>query len=156
MASTLDRIDLALIRALQKDGRASNKELAATVGLAPSSTHSRLKRLVETGVVRGVHADVDPAALGVGLQALLFLRLATHGRNTARRVWESLAELPEVVVAYYVGGDDDVVLHVAVRDTHHLRDLVLDRVAVEDTIARVRTEILFDRYRSPRHPDYVA
>lgn len=60
----LDRIDCGILAALQNDGRLSNKELAARVGLAPSSCLARVRRLREGGVLRGVHADVDPRALG--------------------------------------------------------------------------------------------
>lgn len=155
MDTTLDRIDIALIRALQKDGRASNKELAAEVGLAPSSTHARLKRLMDAGVVRGVHADVDPEALGVGLEALVFLRLATHARASVGGTWEELCALPEVRTAFYVGGDDDVVLHVAARDTRHLREMVLDRISQQPNIARIRTEIVFQQYRTAELPVFV-
>lgn len=152
MESTLDRIDIALLGLLQKDGRLSNKELAAMVGLAPSSTHARVKRLLESGVVRGVHADVDPEALGVGLEALVFLRLATHGREGVGSTWADLVGLPEVRAAFYVGGDDDVVLHVAARDTRHLRDVVMDRISQQPNVARIRTEIVFQQARKPELP----
>jgi DNA-binding Lrp family transcriptional regulator len=77
----LDRIDRALVRALQKDARLSNKELAAQVGLAPSSCLERVRRLRRTGVLRGFHADVAPEALGVGLQALIAVQLRQHSRQ---------------------------------------------------------------------------
>jgi DNA-binding Lrp family transcriptional regulator len=78
----LDRIDLAILVALQNDARMSNKELAAEIGLAPSSTLGRVRRLKDSGVLRGAHAEVDPAALGIGLQALMALRLRTNTRDS--------------------------------------------------------------------------
>lgn len=155
METTLDRIDIALIHALQKDGRASNKELAAVVGLAPSSTHARIRRLLASGVVRGVHAEIDPERVGVGLEALVFLRLATHAREGVGGVWGRLVAMPEVRSAFYVGGDDDVVLHVAARDTRHLRDLVLDRISQEPNVARIRTEIVFQQARKAALPIFL-
>ena len=74
----LDRIDRAILAALQQNARLANKELSARVGLAESSCHERVKRLVQSGVLRGFHAEVDPRALGVGLQALVAVRLARH------------------------------------------------------------------------------
>ncbi|MEZ4321504.1 MAG: Lrp/AsnC family transcriptional regulator [Myxococcota bacterium] len=155
METDLDRIDIALIRALQKDGRASNKELADVAGLAPSSTHGRVRRLFERGVVRGVHADVDPAAVGVGLEAFIFLRLASHSREAVGTLWQDLCALPEVRAAYYVGGDDDILLHVLARDARHLRDLVLDRISSQSGIARVRTELLFQQHHTMEMPVFT-
>jgi DNA-binding Lrp family transcriptional regulator len=149
MKTALDRIDVALLRTLQNNGRASNKELAASVGLAPSSTHGRVRRLLEAGVVRGVSAEIAPEALGIGLQALVFIRLRTHNREEVSRAWEQLRELPEAVGAWYVGGDDDILLHVAVRDANHLRDLVLDELPERAPVDRLRTEIIFQHHRAP-------
>lgn len=145
----LDRIDRALVDALQNDARLSNKELAARVGLAPSSALGRVRRLFDTGVIRGTHADVDPAALGVGLQALVILRLNQHGRDTVQAFRQHLASLPEVTALWYVGGEDDFLVHVMVRDTRHLHDLLMDRVTARPEVARVRTELIFEHLRKP-------
>ena len=155
MDSSLDETDRLLLGALQRDGRTSNKELANAVGLAPSTTHGRLKRLVDTGVLRGVHADVDPAALGVGLQAFVFLRLASHDRESVASVWDQLCARPEVRSAYYLGGDDDLLVHVMARDARHLRDFVIDGVGSLAGIGRVRTELLFQQHHSDVLPDYT-
>jgi len=61
----LDRTDFEILRLLQKDARLTNKELASAVELAPSSTHERVKRLWDVGVLRGLHAEVDLHALGI-------------------------------------------------------------------------------------------
>jgi DNA-binding Lrp family transcriptional regulator len=156
MPSLLDETDLALLAALQADGRASNKELANIAGLAPSTTHGRLKRLAETGVLRGVHADVDPEALGIGLQALIFLRLASHDRETVMHTWDQLCARPEVRSAYYIGGDDDLIVHVMARDARHLRDFVIDGIGQLDGIGRVRTELLFQQHHGEVLPTYPA
>jgi len=150
---SLDPTDLALVEALQADARASNKELAAAVHLAPSTTHARVRRLFDTGAIRGTHAEVAPEVLGIGLSALIFVRLGTHARDAVRSFWELALTHPEVTAAWYVGGDDDIVLSVAVRDTSHLRDLVLDRVPAWGDVGRVRTELVFDHVRK-RPPMY--
>ncbi len=149
MIDDLDRIDHALLAALQNNGRASNKELAAEVGLAPSSTHARVKRLQTLGALRGVHADVDPAALGVGLQALVFVWLQRQAPDDLREAWQALAELPQVVHAFYVSGDDDLVLHVAARDTDDLRQAVLEPISAHPLVRKLRTELVFTHQRQP-------
>jgi DNA-binding Lrp family transcriptional regulator len=145
----LDRIDIGLVRSLQNDARRSNKELAAEVGLAPSSTHGRLKRLAATGVLRGTSVAIDPAAIGIGLQAMVSLRLQNHERNSVALLWARIRELPEVTAAWYIGGDDDILLHVAVRDTAHLRDLVMDKLPGLSDVGRMRTELIFDHFERP-------
>ncbi len=142
--SSLDATDVALVRALQQDARRSNKELAAAIGLAASSTHHRLRRLGERGVLRGARPDIDPAAVGIGLQAIVALRLQRHEREAVQGMWRRVTRLPEVRAAFYVGGDDDILLHVCVRDTAHLRDLVMDELPALGEIGRMRTEIVFD------------
>ena len=144
MTQPLDDTDVALVRALQADARRSNKELAAQIGLAPSSTHQRLRRLRERGVWRGTQPQLDPDAVGIGLQAIIALRLTEHARDAVQAVWRDVTALPEVRTAFYVGGDDDILLHVCVRDTSHLHDLVMDELPALGAIGRMRTELVFD------------
>lgn len=152
--SELDRIDVRLLQALQNDARLSNKELAAIAGLAPSSTLQRVRRLRERGVLRGTHAEVDPAALGIGLQAMVIVRLQHHARDAVQGFRDHLATLEPVVTATYLGGDDDFLVHVAVRDTAHLQTLLMDGFASRPEVARIRTELIFEQLRRPVLPVY--
>jgi len=86
-SAALDRIDLAIIAALQKNARLSNKELAAKVNLAPSSSLARVRKLMETKVLEGFHAEVNPGALGVSLQAIIAVRLRRHSRVKFRSLY---------------------------------------------------------------------
>lgn len=155
MKHTLDEIDFAILAALQKDGRLSNKELANHIGLAPSSCLSRVRRLRESQILRGFHADVDPAALGVNLQALIFLQLAQHDRESYDGVWSYAHGRPELVAAWRIAGADDIMLHVAVRDTAHLHELTLNLTS-EVAIGKVETSLIFEHHRSPTLPVYSA
>lgn len=140
----LDRIDFAILAALQNDGRLSNKELAAQVGLAPSSCLARVKRLVDSGILRGFHADIDPRALGVGLQALISVRLAQHSRELLESFRAHVLTLPETLALFHVAGADDFLVHVAVRDADHLRDLALDAFTRRREVARLETSLVFE------------
>src|SRR5262245_437299 len=93
----LDRTDRALIQALQNNARISNKALAQHVGLAPSTCLERVRNLRTRGVIRGYHADVEPAALGHGAQALIAVRIRPHSRPIVDEFWEHVLELPEVI-----------------------------------------------------------
>ena len=114
----LDRIDAEILRLLQNDARLSNKAIAAKVGLAPSSVHDRVKRLWADGVLTGAHAEVDPGALGVGLEALFFIELAKHERASVDRLMEEMRGIPEVRSAHLITGRYDLV--VSSMTLHHV------------------------------------
>lgn len=139
-----DRTDFGILRLLQNDASLSNKEIAAAVGLAPSSAHERLKRLRDAGVLRGSHADVDPKAMGVGLEALFFMELSKHERVTVDRFMADVVDIPEVRSAFLITGRYDFVVHVVARDTRHLKDLALDRFTNRPGVTRIETCIVYE------------
>jgi DNA-binding Lrp family transcriptional regulator len=154
METPLDRIDFEILAALQEDARLSNKELAARVGLAPSTCLVRVRRLVEGGVLRGFHADIDPAALGVGLMAMISVRLSRHARETVEEFRAHVLSLPEVVSVYHLAGSVDFLVHVALRDAAHLRDLVVDDFTRRAEVDHLETHVLFEYVRAPKTPNY--
>ena len=150
---SLDRIDTEILRLLQNDARLSNKQIAAAVGLAPSSVHDRIKRLWADGVMIGLHAEVAPQAMGVGLEALLMIELAKHERATVDRFMDDIVEIPEVRSAHLITGRYDLVVHVVARDTRHLKDLALDRFTNRPGVTRIETSIIYEtrtRHELPR------
>lgn len=153
-AKALDRIDHEILGHLQNNARLSNKELAAAVGLAPSSCLTRVQRLVREGVIRGFHASVDPRALGIGLEALVFVHLVRHARELVQSTWDEFMAMPEVRDIFYVAGSHDLVVHVVARDVEHLRTLVAERFGGE-SIGRIETALIFQHRRRPRLPDFT-
>jgi len=150
----LDRIDFALIELLQKDARLSNKELAATVGLAPSSCLARVQHLRTEGVLKGAHAEVNPDAMGIGLQALIAVQLRQHSRAQVKAFWKHMLGLPEVLAVFHVAGTHDFQVHVAVRDAHHLRDLALDAFTTRTEVAHIQTSLIFECIKGQLLPNY--
>lgn len=150
----LDRIDFAILRALQKDARLSNKELAAEVGLAQSSCLARVARLREAGVLKSFHAEVDPRAVGIGLQAMIAVRLRQHSRELVEEFRRHALSLPQVLAVYHVAGANDFLVHVAVRDADHLRDLGMDAFTTRPEVAHLETSLIFEYVRSPGIPLY--
>ncbi len=151
-STVLDRTDIAILSLLQNNARLSVKEIAGKVDLAPSSAHERIKSLRESGVLRGAHAEVDSKALGIGLEALFMIGLAKHKRSTVDRFMDDIAKVPEVRFAFLVTGRYDVVVHVVVRDTQHLKDLALDQFTNRPGVTRIETSIIFEarrRYELP-------
>lgn len=144
-----DRIDRELLSALQKNARISNKRLAELVGLAPSTCLERVRRLLERGVIRGFHADVDPAQIGRPVEALIAVRLQVHDREQIDHFHDHAANLPDVISVSHLTGADDYLLHVAVRDMLHLRSVVLDDLTARPEVSHVETHLLFGMVRKP-------
>lgn len=147
--SALDRIDRAILRTLQNDARTSNKALAAEIGLAPSSCLERVRSLQARGILRGFHAEVDPAALGRDQQALIAVRIRPHTREVIDRFWQHVLDQPETVGVFHVSGADDFLVHASFRDPAHLRDFLLDRVAKRPEVAHLETHLVFAEQRKP-------
>ena len=124
---SLDRTDFGILSLLQNNASLSNKQIAAAVGLVPSSAHERLKRLRDEWVLRGTHADVDPRAMGVELEALFFVELSKHERTVVDDFMAGVADIPEVRSAFLITGRYDLVVHVVARDMQHLKFLALDK-----------------------------
>ncbi len=150
--STLDRIDAAIVRLLQKNARTSNKEVAAAVGVAPSTALERTRRLEADGVLVGYHAEVSPAAVGIGLQALVAVTLRQHARPLVEAFEAHALALPEVVQVFHTTGGADFLVHVAVRDTEHLRTLALAAFTERPEVARIETSLLFAHRRTEGLP----
>lgn len=153
---SLDRIDHAIIGELQNDARLSNKELAARVGLAPSSCLERVRRLRSAGVLRAFRAEVDPSALGIGLQAMVAVRLRVHGAGAFESFTAHLRAMPEVVAVYHVAGSIDFLIHVAVRDADHLRDVTWTGLTRREEVAHLETSLIFEVMRAGSWPDFDA
>lgn len=155
MSDSLDRTDRAILTLLQEDAQASFKEVADRVGLAPSTVYERVRRLRRLGALRGAHAEVAPAAMGVNLQAMLLVELSLHRPETYADFRDSLAAQPEVLAWYEVAGRLDLMVHVGVRDTAHLQRLVLDGFTARPEVRRVETTLIFAWQRAPVLPDLV-
>jgi DNA-binding Lrp family transcriptional regulator len=144
---TLDRIDRAICEALANDARLSNKELAGRVGLAPSSCLERTRRLVEDGVLRAFRAEVDPAALGFGIEAMVAIRLRQHTRVDFESFRAYALRLPEAIAVYHMSGANDFLIHVMARDAHHLRDMAIDYFTTRPEVGHLETALIFEHRR---------
>ncbi|MCK6081828.1 Lrp/AsnC family transcriptional regulator [Microbacterium sp. EYE_5] len=145
----LDEVDRAIVGILAADGRISNAELAARVGVAPSTAHARTRGLIDRGVITGFHASVDQRIVGAGLQAMVHVTLRPGSRH------ESIVEfahevrgLPQVIQVFFLGGSDDFLIHIAVADSSDVRTFVVEHLSAQRSVANTRTSIIFDYHRN--------
>src|ERR671936_799024 len=148
----VDAIDQRIISCLVADARASYAEIGKVVGLSAPAVKRRVDRLLDTGVLRGFTAVVNPEALGWGTEA--FVEVHCRGNVTPDRIRARLLPLPEVVAAYTVSGAADAVVHLCAANIQRLED-ALDRLRGVDIIARtVATGVhstLLERPPAPEH-----
>ncbi|MDQ5907814.1 MAG: Lrp/AsnC family transcriptional regulator, leucine-responsive regulatory protein, partial [Pseudomonadota bacterium] len=113
----LDRYDLAILRALQDDGRISNQDLADRIGLSPSPCLRRLRALEESGLITGYRALVDAKKLGLSLMALIHISMDQHTPERFANFEAKVGEIPEVLECLLITGQDaDYQIKVVVKD----------------------------------------
>ncbi len=147
--ASLDAVDLSMLSELERNGRLTNAALAARVGIAESTCTQRLRSLRDRGIIRAFRADVDPSALGLTLQALITVRLGTHGREQVRNFEHRVRAMPSILTAFHVAGADDYLLHVAVASASALRELVLEHLTTHPDVRHVETQLVFEVIEGP-------
>jgi DNA-binding Lrp family transcriptional regulator len=139
----VDKLDAAIVRELQADARQTNRELAAKLGIAPSTCLERVRALRQRGVISGYHAAVDLAALNRNVQALLAVQVRPLSRAVIEDFKAYVAGLPEVLSVFVVAGGDDFLVHVAVQDIDHLHAFLMDRFSQRREIVGFRSSIIY-------------
>ena len=143
----IDEVDRRILTALHDDARISNSALADLVGIAPSTCHGRVRRLQDLGVIRGFYTDIDPAAIGLTLQAMISVTLQSHARGKIRNFIQQMRRKPQVMDVYFLAGADDFILHVAARDTEDLRAFVVENLNADADVAGTQTSLIFEHLR---------
>jgi DNA-binding Lrp family transcriptional regulator len=145
----VDDIDRAILELLAADARITNQRLAERVGVAPSTALNRLRALRERGVIRGFHAELDLAALGRPLQALIAVRLAVHAREQIDAFTSAVRQLPGVLMVFHLAGATDYLVWVAARDAQDLREFVVDHLATHPAVSHAETSLIYEHRRGP-------
>ena len=147
--AAVDGVDRAMLELLAQDARITNQRLAERVGIAPSTALARLRSLRERGVIRGFHAEVDLAALGRPLQALIAVRLAVHARDQIDDFTGAVRRLPGVLMVFHLTGVTDYLVWVAAADAQDLREFVVDHLATHPSVAHAETSLIYEHHRGP-------
>jgi len=124
MAIQLNEVDYLLLTALQEDADRTNVELARLVGLSPAATLHRVRRLKESGVIRIIRAELDPAAVGFPLQLYVTATLARHDPRSSHIFDDQIRALPQIIAADNVAGETDYFLTVVARDVADLQQVL--------------------------------
>ncbi|BDN81706.1 Transcriptional regulator, AsnC family [Mycobacterium sp. 012931] len=143
----LDDMDRKILLLLHGDARITNNALAQAVGIAPSTCHGRVRRLVDLGVIRGFYTDIDPVAVGQPLQAMISVSLQANARGKIRSFIQQIRRKRQVMDIYFLAGAEDFLLHVAARDTDDLRSFVVENLNADINVAGTQTSLIFEHLR---------
>ncbi|WP_439565964.1 Lrp/AsnC family transcriptional regulator [Microcella sp.] len=147
--ASIDETDARILGLLRERGRATNRQIAAQAGVAEATAHARVRGLEERGVIVGYEAVVSQRALGLDIQALIGVTLRPGARQTSIASFSAhVRSLTEVTQAFFVGGVDDFIVHVAVADSTELRRFIVDQMSGHASVASTRTSIIFEYTRN--------
>jgi len=142
-----DRYDRILLQTLQSKGRASNVELSEQVNLSPPQCYRRVQRLEQEGVIRGYSAQVDAAALGLGVTAFVNLNIAREQFKQVRELEKAIRQFPEILECYTISGDFDYLLKVVATDLKSLSSFLTDRLMQVPGVAGVRSMVCLEEIK---------
>jgi DNA-binding Lrp family transcriptional regulator len=144
----MDAIDTAILRELQSNARKTNREVAAAVGVSPTTALDRTRALHARGVIRGAILDVDLPSIGRPVQALVAVRIRPPSRKSIEAFRDWAQSLPETLGVFVTTGNEDFIIHVAVADNDSLYAFVIDKLTQRPEIADVRTSVVYEHLRN--------
>ena len=141
----MDDIDRKILAELQEDGRLTITELADRVRLTPAPCHRRLRELERNGVITGYRAVLDPAAVGLGFEALVSVTMDREDAETVAAFETALAAVPEIRHAERLFGDPDYLLRVVTTDLAAYQRLQDDRLTALPGVQRMTSTLVMKR-----------
>jgi Lrp/AsnC family leucine-responsive transcriptional regulator len=145
----LDQMDRRILRTLQRDGRMPIVALAEEIGLSATPCQRRVRQLEELGVIRGYRATLDPARVGLPLQAFVQVALESHAEEVVERFHKALAARPEVIAAYTMSGDMDYLLHVLAPDMDSFGDFAARALLRMPGVKETRSSFVLSTLKPP-------
>jgi DNA-binding Lrp family transcriptional regulator len=150
----LDDVDLQILTLLYQNADITNKELAAQIGIAPSTCLERVKRLKQNRVIKNAFIDVNLKTIGGNIEAIAAIRLQPYNKEVVNQLRDDLLQLPEILTMYHMGGSYDYLIHMSLRDSEHLRNFVFEAITSRDEVTTVETSLIFEHSRSGVLPNF--
>ncbi|MDE6652218.1 MAG: Lrp/AsnC family transcriptional regulator [Paramuribaculum sp.] len=148
MTERLDKTDLAILGELQKNGRLTNKELAAAIHLSPTPTFERVKRLEREGYIRKYAAVLDADKLDCGFVAFCYLKMKQHSFQNATRIMEAVKNIPEIAECYNISGDYDFLMKIYTRDMKAYQKFLLRILGEIDCIGSLNSSFVLGEIKN--------
>ena len=152
MAKTikLDKKDKQILRILQKNGRITNAQLAIEVGLSPAPTLERVKKLETHGIIKSYHAQLDLAAIGLGVVTFVRVTLKSHNKKAIEKFTAEIKKVEEVVECHHTTGTADFILKVVAPDIPAYQELMLEHVTEILEIDEIESMIILSTIKDTK------
>ncbi|QQA42221.1 Lrp/AsnC family transcriptional regulator [Pelagovum pacificum] len=144
----LDKIDISLLRELQRDNRLTSDQLSAAVNLSPTAVQRRLKRLRSEGVIERDVAIVSPKAVGRPITMIVMVTLERERSTIISRFKEAIRDAPEIMSGYYVTGESDFILVITSRSMDDYEAFTTRFFYENPDIKGFKTHVVMDRVKS--------
>ena len=138
---SFDKIDRHLLTELQDEGRITNVELAKRVGLTAPPCLRRMRALEDAGVIRGYHAELDPAKLGFSITVFAMVSLKSQAEADLRGFEDHVKALPEVRECHMLNGEIDFILKIVSRDLQSFQEFLTSKLTPAPNVASVKTSL---------------
>ncbi|MGO4859615.1 Lrp/AsnC family transcriptional regulator [Arthrobacter sp. 2MCAF14] len=148
----IDGIDRTILRHLKENGRMTATALAAKVGLTVAPCHRRLRDLEASGVIRGYRADIDPGAIGLGFEAIVFVTLRQADRATMSEFEDRVAAIPNIVEAQRLFGSPDYLLRVIAADLPAYQRFYDDQLSALPAVERLNSTLVMKNLKPNAGP----
>jgi Lrp/AsnC family leucine-responsive transcriptional regulator len=143
----MDSIDCKIVEILKDNGRISNKNLSEMIGLNPSSTLERVKKLEERGIITGYSANLNYNKMGYTTTAIIQIALERHNREIINKFIKHISSLKEVTELYHISGQYDYMLKIYVEDNKELQHFLIENLTSFEYISKTETLLIFEEKR---------
>ena len=146
--TTIDDLDVKILRAVQQDGRISINDLSELVGLSPTPVSRRIRNLETTGIIKGYSAVIDEAALGYDVSVFVSVQLDKQVDEALAQFETAIAEFPEVVECWLMTGNRDYLLRVATTSLKEFEQFLVGRLTKVNGVASIESSIPLRRVKT--------
>jgi Lrp/AsnC family leucine-responsive transcriptional regulator len=146
----LDKIDLKILRALQKDGRITNLQLSQDIGLSPAPTLERVKKLESAGVIASYHAAVNEQQLGLGIQAFISISLTRQIDNAIAGFKSKINDIAEIMECYQITGNADYLVKIMVKDIPSFEQLISNKLSKIEEIGQMHSMVILSKIKDAK------
>ena len=144
----LDFKDKHLLEEIQANSRITNTELAKRIGLSPSSTLERVKKLEVSGIIEKYITLLNPRKAGYSCFTFVEIKLARHGETPAEDFISSIALIPEVLECHHITGEADFLLRVATKDIPAYEELILHQLSALANVQSMKTSVVLSTFKN--------
>lgn len=148
--TTIDSIDLKILKILQERGKITNIQLSQEIGLSAAPTLERVKKLENSGIIKSYHAQVNAVKVGLGFSALIQVRLTRQIGNAIRNFTKAVNEIPEIVQCVQLTGNFDYQLTIVVKDIPAFERLIADKLSKIEEIGQMQTQVVLSVIKDTR------